>query len=224
MNYSRPTDSVGNTDWLCRSAQVPQSENHPFSDERLKLLDIGYWHCIPISRLCAGTLISSFLESQHAILGFFDADLFLSDLVTKKHNYCSPLLVSALLYTASVSHDKQFCCSAFALIWCPQLGYAAIDPSVCTLRHSFLGEAERLWAVEQDRAPLPTVAALNLLAFGCICDGDSVRADQYFFQSRFLADEIGLFSHPLPCFQSLPVEEIHRAQAHAAWGMFAFHT
>lgn len=72
-------------------------------DSRLKLLNINYWTRVPISNEFAAGAISTYLETDHGLLGFFDADLLLSDLVEQHLNYCSPFLVSSLLCMACVS-------------------------------------------------------------------------------------------------------------------------
>lgn len=79
------------------SVQVPQ-----YCDPRLNRLTVGYWTRVPISNELAACAISHYLELYHAILGSFDADLFLADLLDQKLNFCSPFLFSALMSLACV--------------------------------------------------------------------------------------------------------------------------
>lgn len=79
------------------------SESVPICDERLAQLDIRYWTRVPISNQDAAKVISLYLQNDQPILGLFDADLFLSDLIAKKFEFCSPFLVSSLLAWACVS-------------------------------------------------------------------------------------------------------------------------
>ena len=72
-------------------------------DPRLNQISIGYWTKVLISNEFAAGAISAYLNTDHALLGFFDADLFLSDLVQQRFDYCSPFLVSSLLCQACVS-------------------------------------------------------------------------------------------------------------------------
>jgi len=58
---------------------------------------------VPISNEYAAFLISQYLDVDHPTLGFFDADLFVQDLVHRRLEFCSPLLVSSLLHWAVVS-------------------------------------------------------------------------------------------------------------------------
>jgi hypothetical protein len=83
---------------------APESQ---YCDERLNHLLIGFWTPTPIGDETAARAISLFLETTHPILSFFDADLFLSDLVHHRHRFCSPFLVSALLSYACVRQDPS---------------------------------------------------------------------------------------------------------------------
>ncbi|RBR26517.1 uncharacterized protein FIESC28_00703 [Fusarium coffeatum] len=77
-----------------------QSEAHDLSlcDERLKKLNIEFWTSVPIPSDLAAKIISLYLETDHPLLGSFDPDLFLADLVDCRNNYCSEILVSAVMY------------------------------------------------------------------------------------------------------------------------------
>lgn len=74
-------------------------------DERLEGLDMKFWSSVPISDDIAAKIISLYLETDHPLLGTFDPDLFVDDLVNCRLRYCSPLLVSALMYRGCVGVD-----------------------------------------------------------------------------------------------------------------------
>lgn len=74
-----------------------------YCDERLKHINIGYWSISPITNELAARAISMYLVNDHPILGFFDADLFLDDIVNGKLDFCCPFLVCSLLYLSCVS-------------------------------------------------------------------------------------------------------------------------
>lgn len=79
------------------------SDSHShLCDQRLKHISILSWTRIPISNDLAARLISFYLTVDHPILGLFDADLFLGDLVAHKTEFCCPLLLSAVLCFACV--------------------------------------------------------------------------------------------------------------------------
>jgi hypothetical protein len=76
---------------------------HALCDSRLDHLSIGYWTKVPIGDEFAACVLSHYLELYHPIFACFDVNLFLSDLVDHKLNYCSPFLVSSLMSLACVS-------------------------------------------------------------------------------------------------------------------------
>lgn len=82
----------------------PTASRAPLCDARLLQLNISHWTNAPIANDAAARAISMYLETDHPLLGFFDPDLFVSDLINQKHDYCSPLLVNSLLYWACVSN------------------------------------------------------------------------------------------------------------------------
>jgi hypothetical protein len=63
---------------------------------------MSFWSSVPISDDIAAKIISLYLETDHPLLGTFDPDLFVDDLVNCRLRYCSPLLVSALMYRGCV--------------------------------------------------------------------------------------------------------------------------
>jgi hypothetical protein len=73
-----------------------------YVDERLDLLQIGYWIGTDIANPVAAGLISLYLKTDHPTLGLFDSGLFLDDLVARRSRFCSPLLVCSILVWAYV--------------------------------------------------------------------------------------------------------------------------
>jgi hypothetical protein len=74
-----------------------------YCDSRLANLAIDYWTSVPISNEFAACVLSHYLETDHPIFACVDADLFLSGLVDRTLEHCSPFLVSALMAFACVS-------------------------------------------------------------------------------------------------------------------------
>jgi hypothetical protein len=83
-------------------------QDYQYCDSRLNHLNIAYWTTIPISNEFAACVLSNYFESYHPIFACFDPDLFLSDLVDHKLNYCSPFLLSALMSLACVTIPNFF--------------------------------------------------------------------------------------------------------------------
>lgn len=84
------------------AAMVQRPPASKFCDCRLHKLQINVWTNVPITNNYAAAVLSLFLQTNHAILGQFDADLFLTDLVGKRARFCSPFLISSLMFLACV--------------------------------------------------------------------------------------------------------------------------
>lgn len=92
------------------SSQTPSSDRtpssstdlYPYCDPRLEGLTIGYWTRIPIDDGLAAQALSHFLTTDHPVLGFFDADLFLQDLVNQSLVFCSSFLFHSVMSLACV--------------------------------------------------------------------------------------------------------------------------
>jgi hypothetical protein len=69
-------------------------------------LRIRYWTTVDVTDDFAASAISLYLENDHPTLGLFDAQLFVGDLIKRKHQYCSPFLVTCLLAFASVRRTE----------------------------------------------------------------------------------------------------------------------
>lgn len=74
-----------------------------YCDARLCDLKASYWTKIPVSNDFAATVISFYLENEHPVLGLFDADLFLRDLVEYRLDNCSSFLFNSVLCISFVS-------------------------------------------------------------------------------------------------------------------------
>lgn len=70
---------------------------------------MNYWTRVPISDELAARVISSYLSREHPILGLFDADLFVTDLVERRLRFCTPFLLCTLMCYACVSSMVMLC-------------------------------------------------------------------------------------------------------------------
>lgn len=86
-----------------REAEPEAVPEPPLCDSRLAQLDISNWTNVIVSNEYAAHAISLYLETDHPLLGFFEPNLFVGSLTAGKTDYCSPMLVNALLYWACVS-------------------------------------------------------------------------------------------------------------------------
>lgn len=76
---------------------------HCYFNPQLNGLSIAFWTAVPVTNQYAASVISLYLETDHPLLGLFDSQLFVGNLVDCRLEFCSPFLVSALLSFASVS-------------------------------------------------------------------------------------------------------------------------
>ena len=72
-------------------------------DSRLWRLDISRWTQVHTPHGWAAQAISLYLATDHAVATLIDANLFLKDMIDGRTDFCSPLLVSSLMFWASVS-------------------------------------------------------------------------------------------------------------------------
>lgn len=90
-------------------SQLPE-----YADPRLRRLDISHWTQVEVSDSWTAQALSLYLVTDHAVATLIDADLFIRDLVEKQTVFCSRLLVSSLMFWASVSRlcfRSLTCCS-----------------------------------------------------------------------------------------------------------------
>ncbi|KAH8747471.1 hypothetical protein F5883DRAFT_474402 [Diaporthe sp. PMI_573] len=186
------------------------TESHSqFCDERLEHIKILNWTQIPISNELGARLISFYLTVDHPILGLFDADLFLADLVAHRTEFCCPLLLSAVLC---------FACQ----------GYSSIDPNTATLSYAFFNEAQRLHSEESTGNPqyqfaIPNIAATQLLSLAATCHGRNELALSYLVEGIELAHQNGLLAvdkkESARNWLDDHVDYV-KAASHTAWGTF----
>lgn len=103
-NYSRTSSDPLLNPFLARvSLEARPAKQPDYCDCRLQQLDIGFWTSILIPNDLAARVISLYLETDHPLLGTFEPDLFVSDLVNCRFDFCSRFLVNAVLYWGCVS-------------------------------------------------------------------------------------------------------------------------
>ncbi|KAK1676720.1 hypothetical protein BDP55DRAFT_693040 [Colletotrichum godetiae] len=178
---------------------TPRIRNEP----RLRDLNIAFWTVVPISNQDAAEVISLYLETDHPILGLFDVDLFLNDLVYGEVRYCSSLLVNALL---------AFACQA----------YAAKQPEASRWSQELEDESNKLWHAHNDDT-LPTIAALAFLIQSSGCNGNGELNVKFIKDTAAMAKRLKLFGCP-DAYTFVDLNRLSEPQARAtaqvAWGVF----
>ncbi|KAL7809059.1 N-terminal fungal transcription regulatory domain-containing protein [Trichoderma gracile] len=173
-------------------------------DSRLSNLNISHWTNVSISNEYAARAISLYLETDHPLLGFFEPNQFVSDLTTGKTDYCSRLLVNALLY------------------WSCQL-YCAQDPESGSLALGFCSEAESIWEEQRSVNSLLNLVALQFMSLGYLGQGRDHVVLTYLNEASEMAVHMGLLgvagNHKQEEIRNLP-EPARSAHLYAAWGSF----
>ncbi|CAG7559863.1 unnamed protein product [Fusarium equiseti] len=192
------------------SSQTPTSlASEQYCDSRLECLNIGYWSKVPVSDEVAASLISFYIETDHNILGLFDADLFLQDLVECRQRFCSSFLVSALL---------SYACQS----------YTAIKPQTNEIRLAAFQEAEMLWQGERSEMSLISLAAMGLFSAACLNEGKDVLGQELAAAIRREAEDLGLCGDSADDTSSnklcLDSSEWVRATSQIAWGVYSMLT
>jgi hypothetical protein len=108
--------SLGQPQGISRgTVSFPQPIAYPSApeqlcDERLGKMQINYWTRVPVTNALAAAALSHYLEKDHLVMDFFDADVVLDDLVTCRPRFCTPFLFSSLMFVAFVSPTQKLLC------------------------------------------------------------------------------------------------------------------
>ncbi|KAI1843691.1 hypothetical protein JX266_010137 [Neoarthrinium moseri] len=175
-----------------------------YCDGRLADLRIEYWTRVPIPNNFAASILSLYLETDHPLLGLFDPDKFIGDLVNRRERFCSSFLVASVLY------------------WGCQM-YSALDKGANEYLHQFCTEAERLWSLNRlDDSPL-NMAGAQLLSLAYMGHGKDHLVLRYLKDAVEMGTRMGLLGVDNETaarkLDHLP-EETRQAYAYAAWGVF----
>ncbi|KAM5522778.1 C6 transcription factor [Fusarium oxysporum f. sp. phaseoli] len=176
-----------------------------YCDSSLEKLRISYWTKVPVSNKLAATLISFYIETDHKIMGFFDADVFLEDLVECRRRFCSAFLVNAVLCLA-----------------CQE--YTAIKPHTNLIRPAAFREAEMLWQGEGSDGSLVSLAAMGIFSAACIFEGKDKIGQEVATILRQEAERLGVCrssaSSSTTATLDLGSPELVRATSQIAWGAY----
>ncbi|KAF5646412.1 apo9 cpo9 [Fusarium tjaetaba] len=171
-----------------------------YCDSRLEKLQINYWTKVPVSNEVAAELISFYITNDHKILGFFDVDLFLDDLVQCRQRFCSPFLA-----------EKQ--------------GYPAINPGTNEIRNAAFQEAEMLWQGERSDPSFISLAAMGVFSAACIFEGKDAIGQECTQSLRHEEERLGLCGGQVDGLLTLnavnpDTPEWVRATSQIAWGVY----
>ncbi|PSR85566.1 hypothetical protein BD289DRAFT_482675 [Coniella lustricola] len=180
------TDSAPGTSNTNQKSSVPENEASRTTasnaagtgteflwDKRLHNVNISRWTEVAVSNEFAAKAMSLYLQTDHPLFGLFDADLFLNDLTSGQLNFCSPLLVNALLCWA---------CQA----------YANFQPEATGLCQRFYLIAKQQWQSNKVHT-ITAVAASMFLSIAATCLGDDELSAQFLQEGCVMGKSLGLF-------------------------------
>ncbi|KAI8627220.1 hypothetical protein F5Y19DRAFT_477789 [Xylariaceae sp. FL1651] len=184
-------------------------EEHKFPPHKdMRDARANQWTTVTNNDHMLANFISLYLSWDHASLRLFDEDYFLEQMVAVRTEYCSPLLVNAILAVAT-------------------LNYSAIDAGQSrAMGHAFFEEAKRIWASEVDELHVLKIPAALLMTVWCNWNDMKEMGSFYLSQATRVALNLGFFHKLDEGLQSRELESRKRQKAIAivAWGLFNFQT
>ncbi|KFA74943.1 hypothetical protein S40288_10089 [Stachybotrys chartarum IBT 40288] len=206
QSQTDPDDPLSTRD-STGTANTPTSIQQPPAESywafRLREAHFSDWTDVPITNDEAIRVASLYLEIDHPLLGLFDADLFVQDLVSGRSRFCSRFLVEAFLSWAHLEHGSD-------------------QPTTTEL---LLAAAATRWEDGQVLDSLPSVQALQLLSLTTCFLGQGSVSKEFLHQSIMMGSRMNLLpSRSGSAEQAPPFEEDRRAVSQAAWGLFSFAT
>ncbi|KAF4960323.1 hypothetical protein FGADI_970 [Fusarium gaditjirri] len=170
-------------------------------DPRLDQIQVTDWTSIIEDNESLRKLLQTYFLTEYTFFPAFQKDYFLQDMALGRKEYCSSLLVHAVLASAchgypSTNHRSRF--------WNPQ-----------TLGYRCLTEARRLWELEIGHAQLTTVQAAIVISIVYDANGSDKVGRSYLTQAVAAAHALQLFSS-----QTNGDDREFNARAITAWALF----
>ncbi|KAK1247711.1 hypothetical protein MKX07_000599 [Trichoderma sp. CBMAI-0711] len=171
-------------------------------DPRLSDAKISAWTSVTSDDVLMRELLKVLLRCEYIFTSAFQKDCFLDDLVARRDEFCSSLLVNIIL--------------AYACVCSPQLSNRAEYWNPETLVYRFLAEAKRIWELESGQAHIATIQAGILFSvFHNLCGLDEI-GQPYRLQAIELAREMRLFDSTVGGRS----DKMKKCMAFLAWTLF----
>ncbi|KAG9195248.1 hypothetical protein G6011_00368 [Alternaria panax] len=180
-NYSRALLTARLVDTLLEDAQPSHWTNVSSNDRLLR------------------SILESYFINQYPRQFFFVKTYFLEDMALRRNEYCSPLLVNALLAKACVSSRLFANQNEF---WNPD-----------SLSYRFLAEAKRLWELEGGEPKLTTIQAGCLINATMNDFGHDEAGYSYILKTLNMAHKMSLFA------LQLDGNRFEHAKSFTAWAL-----
>ncbi|KAI1506222.1 hypothetical protein F5X99DRAFT_426278 [Biscogniauxia marginata] len=180
-------------------------------DHRIAHANLSHWTNVSSDNTTLRSLLGIYFVSLFPFHPNFDKEAFLDDLVAGSEQFCSPLLVNAVLAAAWHGYDHV---NSRAKHWMPDnFGYR------------FLAEARRLYDLEKAHPTITTVQAAAIIHLEYYINGIEEVGWAYLRESIDMARRLEIFK-----FDPTKNREFQLVAATTAWGLFnwqaliAYHT
>ncbi|KAF2269450.1 hypothetical protein CC78DRAFT_575010 [Lojkania enalia] len=178
-------------------------------DSRLE--SARHWTNVISDRSLLTHLMSAWYSWEYKYYHFLDWDIFLEDMSARRDDFCSELLVNAILASASFQS--------------PMIKDRTKPFSDSTMTRLYK-EARRLWDIGEGRATLPRIQAAMLLFLILGKHGRDKVGHMFLAEGCRMALDLGLF-RVLPAAstahaQEAPRKKLERVRAVTAWALFNF--
>ncbi|PON25487.1 hypothetical protein TGAM01_v205781 [Trichoderma gamsii] len=148
-------------------------------DAKLELIKPSAWTSISSDDNLMRKLFNIYFLQEYHAAPFFHKDYFLEDMIAKRHEFCSSLLVNAILTIACHSDHSN---PNRAEFWNPN-----------NRAYQFLAETRRLWELEAREPNLMTVQATLILHIIYNMNGTDELGYRYLEQAVDMANGLNLF-------------------------------
>lgn len=202
LSASEPSPPTDGQESALNLYMMPYS-SAVMADPLLSRVTTIHWTTVITDNNLLRQLLSAYFVHQHSSYVYLHKDQFLQDMADGRSQFCSSLLVNAILAAGCQSSPAVHNSSQF---WNPH-----------TLGYRFMAEAKRLWELESsDSRSLTTIQAALILQVIMNENGLDRVGLSYLLQALLIAKEIDLFQQP----KSSAEEEIAKARTITAWALF----
>ncbi|KAK4981343.1 hypothetical protein LTR50_007903 [Elasticomyces elasticus] len=162
-------------------------------------------------------LLTVYFTYNHKFFCWFEKESFIEDLLQGGTDFCSPLLVNAVLSLACIS-SHLLDVEQQSKPWVP--GY---------LGRQFFEEARRQLFDEEGKESMTTVQALVTMAYVSCCNGRDRVGEIYYDRAFRTAQQMSLLRSPSTWSRPGPdrrniAQKLDRVRSKTAWGMFNYQT
>ncbi|KAL5113393.1 hypothetical protein ACEQ8H_008737 [Pleosporales sp. CAS-2024a] len=183
---------------------------HVLADPRLA--SAKHWTTVTSDAGLVTSILSSWTTDEYCYYHYLDRDAFLDDMASRSSNFCSELLVNALLATACATS--------------PAVQERSIPFSEKSIMTAFYREASRLWHLHAAHASLTRIQAAICLYLFLGKSGRDKSAHVFLAEACRMSEELGLFGRPSAHGSqapfSVPQEKWELVRAVTAWSLFNF--